>query len=93
MRQESDLGALLPVRRKRQAGPDILLGQVGGVVDDLRPAHAGRHSPQHNAHRNPQSMDTGLLALLVGFDGVAAAAIDDRIGSGSARDIKQANAQ
>ncbi len=52
--------ALLPVRGKGEAGPDVIGRQVREVRHDVVDGHSGRQVLQHVVHRDGQPSDAGL---------------------------------
>src|SRR5438552_6347823 len=59
----------LPVGGEREAGADILSGQVREVLQDLLLRHPRGEIFQDVRHRDPQSPNAGLAETLSGLDG------------------------
>jgi hypothetical protein len=54
---------------KGQASPDVVLGQLREVVEDLRMGLAGGEPTQHIRNRNPHVADARTTASLARLDG------------------------
>ena len=64
MRADGNVGVTFAVGSVGEAGPDILLSQIGVIVDDLRPTHAVGNPAQNVANGDPQTAHTGTPAAL-----------------------------
>src|SRR5689334_1328199 len=61
--------ALLTVGGKREAGKDVLSGQVGEVFENLLLRHAGGEIFKYVVDRHAHAADAGLAAALSRLDG------------------------
>jgi len=68
MRRERNHRVLLAVGGVGQARADVLLGQVGIILQNLLPVHPGGDPAEHVAHGDAQPPDARLAAALAGFN-------------------------
>ena len=69
MRDDGNDGMAFAIGGIGEAGANVLVGQIGEVVDDLGPAHAGGNPAQHIADGNAQAAHAGASAPLARLQG------------------------